>query len=117
MTAEEVLKNTAVFKHIFDGWKAETYLPIDLDDGKQHEIHIYTSKRGHALNTSATVHLIDKHGYTTHVMFEDFYKVYQVTQARCTERRVRDQHNSALTQVETIIKEAKDFYKRKKENG
>lgn len=107
------MTDTYVHKTI-DGWKATTDIelgPVTDHSGRPGErvLRFSTSKYNSNIVTRASVH-VRADGFESFAVSRDFSMRVRVTQARCTEKTVRESHNAALLFKDDIVEKAKAHY-------
>lgn len=91
------------------GWKASTY--VDFNPALHQKLKISTYKSDRGLLTTASVHVCED---TTEsfVIFQDFLERVRLSNARCTEKSVRDQHHAAIMELGDILERARMHYRK-----
>lgn len=96
------------YRSMSGNWSAESKFALD-DEGRM-VLQIHTSKRsGGQLMTYATVHIIEN-GYQTHRPFSDYSKCFAAETTRCDKRKVEEQHQKVLLNIDTIRADAMRHY-------
>jgi hypothetical protein len=110
---------TAIFKGVnrgdVKGWQAKTI--VKMTDTRDLEITTWKGFNG-TLDTRAAVFNLYNGGKTHAFGFGgngDFSKRLIASKERCTEANVREQHNRALSQLESLLAEAFNHYELKKD--
>ena len=89
------------------GWKAST--DVDFNPALNQQLRIATYKSDRGLLTTASVHVC-KDGMTSFAIFKDFMERVRLSNARCTEKTVRDQHHAAIMELGDILARAHAHY-------
>lgn len=100
------MKTTTYKCPFHKSWVAETSIPF----AENTTIVVRTSKSySGVLFTTAIRYTID--GQTrTYMPFSDFSKRYSATTLRCTEKNVTSQHQSVISDIDTIKSDCAKFY-------
>lgn len=98
-----------------DGWSAEDRITIGPAKGSmgrdgERKLHIDTHKSSRGLVTHASVMVHTPDGGISCVLFGDFSERIAVTNLRCTEKLVREQHASVMMHADAIVARANAFY-------
>ncbi len=97
---------TRIYKDIRDGWMARTEVP--LEDDREIRLSTYKDYTG-KLVTRAQVGVAKANSFTF-VIFQDYHKTLAANKVRCTAKAVTQQHETALSQLPTIIADVTRFY-------
>ena len=115
------ISNTSFYKGR-DGWNAKD--AIDMGASVDHmgrpaarklQIHTYKSSRG-GIFTQATC-AQHSGGMMTFEIFGDFSKVVAKQDCKCTEKSVKTLHATVMLGAESILAEAREFYRVKDEKA
>ncbi len=89
-------------------WKADASVKIE---GTNQVLKISTSKNSRKqLVTTASVATLER-GFETFVLYEDFYRTLFVSEPKVVnEKRVTEQQQQALDEIDIILGNVKEFY-------
>lgn len=91
-----------------NGWRCNTTIPLP-EIAPNMVLDITTSKANAGLSTTASVAKVEG-GFSTFVMYQDYFSTVARSQARCTERNVSLLHEEAMAQLPTILAEVEAHY-------
>jgi len=101
---------TLINKCPFNGWKAETIIPLQETPEGLRVLEISTLKRhGGKIGSHATVFIVNGNSKTT-IIFQDYSKTVASVAGRATEKTVLLAHESALAGIQAHIEAAKAQY-------
>lgn len=98
---------TSIYKCPFHkSWVAETSVSFT-----ENTIIIVRTSKTHsgALVTQATRYVVDGN-IISYVAFSDFSKRYSISNLRCTEKNITNQHQSVISDIEKIKFDCSQFY-------
>lgn len=84
-----------------EGWKAEDFIPLaePAEDGSQRMMRISTYRHSRGGVVTYAGACIKAEGFIRTAIFQDFHAVVEHSDARCTEKTVREQHQRALDRI------------------
>ena len=99
--------NTYIRKDYRGNWRAETR--IDIEDNRVVTVSTYKISNG-SLCTNVSVGTLND-GFISHRVFADYNKfVKQEWPKRVTEKVVSSQHDSVLSDIDSILSSITEFY-------
>jgi len=102
------IKHRPTYKNVFHNyWSAETIVKFE----NNREMRISTHKTSSGQIVSSANVGINENGGWLWAPFSDFGKRLLVTKGKATEKYVTNQHNEAIKDLDTLIAQARAFYK------